>query len=86
MATWDVMELECVTFKSAGRFFAQLRQWYEEIKLFPTSNHVDSLMGKHFDGLKEVIKSFGWPPAQEDGSGWQREECLKEVDRTKYDY
>jgi len=86
MGTWDVMELHCVTFESAERFFARLRQWYEEMKLFPTDAQVNFLTGAHFDGLKDVIRSFGWPPAQEDGSGWQREECLKEVDRTKYDY
>lgn len=79
MVTWDVMETTCVSFDNAREFFDQLRQWFEEIKLFPVPTEVAFLVGDHFDSVKNVIRSFGWPPAREDGSGWQREECLKEV-------
>jgi hypothetical protein len=81
VVTWDVMEVSCVSFDSAKEFFTRLRQWYEEIKLFPVPNEVAFLTEDRFDGVKDVIRSFGWPPAREDGSGWQRKKCLKEVER-----
>jgi hypothetical protein len=80
------MESHCSTYDDAKDFFPRLRRWYEEIKLFPTPNQVNFLFEDRFDGLKEAIRSFGWPPAQGDESGWRHEECLKEVERTAYDY
>ena len=75
------METSCVSFDSAAEFFTHLRQWYEEIKLFPVPNEVAFLTEDRFDGVKDVIKSLGWPPAREDGSRWQKEKCFEEVER-----
>ena len=59
-----------------------MRQQYEEVKLFPTPREVNPLLGDRFQGLRDAIRSFGWPPKEGDRSEWKREECLKEVRRT----
>jgi len=43
------------------------------------------LKGERWDDLKANIRSFRWPPTQGDGSGWQREAFLKEVERIAYE-
>jgi hypothetical protein len=86
VAVWDVMEPNYLNYSNAGEFFSQLRQWFEEVKLFPTPNEVNPLSGDRFEGLRDVIRSVGWPPDQGSGSEWKREECLKEVGRTVFNY
>lgn len=81
VVTWNVMEAYCASFDCAKAFFTRLRQWYEEIKLFPVPNEVAFLTEDRFDGVKDAIRSFGWPPTGEDGRGWQKEECFEEVER-----
>lgn len=71
------------SYGSVGEFYALLGQWFEEVKLFPTcKGGVDFLAGDCGKDLREVVRSYGWPPANADGGGWRRKECLEEVERT----
>lgn len=87
VAVWDVMHSEYRHFGSAKDCFTHLKRRFEEIELFPTHDgRVFTLQEDRHRGLKYVIRSFGWPSTDEDGKEWKREECLKEVERTIYDY
>ena len=80
MATWDVMESACDRYDSAKEFFDDARQQFVKIRLFPIPTEVALLYGEEFDGFKDWIRSFGWPPAREDGATWRRDECMKQIE------
>jgi hypothetical protein len=86
MATWDIWEGQCSRYSSAKKFFADARQEFENIILFPIPTEVAFLHGDEFDGLKDWIRSFGWPPAWEDGATWRGDECMKQIDEKAYEY
>jgi hypothetical protein len=73
------MEIECGTYHSAKEFFADARQDFENIRLFPIPIEVALLLGERFDSFKDWIRSFGWPPAREDGATWKRDECMAQI-------
>lgn len=74
------MEGECDKYDGAKEFFAHARQDFENIRLFPIPTEVALLHGDRFDGFKDWIRSFGWPPAREDGATWRRDECMKQIE------
>jgi hypothetical protein len=78
LAVWDIWECECGKYDSAKEFFAGVRQDFEKIRIFPIQHEVAGL-GNSFDDFKDWIRSFGWPPAREDGATWKRDECLKQI-------
>jgi len=85
VAIWDVDESGYASFDSAGEFYAWLRKEYEELKVFCAPGidvpaHVYSLTRDRYHSFKEVIRSLGWPPGDE--SEWNREEAMKEVERS----
>jgi hypothetical protein len=79
VAVWDIWECECGKYDSAKEFFADVRQDFENILLFPIPEEVALLHGDRCDGFKDWIRSFGWPPAREDGATWKRDECMKQI-------
>jgi hypothetical protein len=80
VATWDVWEAECDRYDSVKEFFADARQDFEKIRLFPIPTKVACLVGDDCDGFKDWIRSFGWPPAREDGATWRRDECFELIE------
>lgn len=82
VAVWDVMDTNYMSFNDAEQFFARVRRWYEEVKLFSTPTEVDLLSEDESRVMKALVASFGWPPAAEvEGSGWRKEEGFREVER-----
>lgn len=75
-----------LSYSDEREFFTRARQWFEELELFPTGNEVKHYSHDRLQGLRALIRSFGWPPPPGDGCGWKRRECFKEVERMVYDY
>lgn len=44
------------------------------------------LSSDKMQGMKDAIRSFGWPPAKGDGVGWKREEYFNEAKRLFDEY
>jgi hypothetical protein len=80
VAVWDIMEGQYSGFDSAKEFFAHVREDFEKLNFFPVPDEVAPLNGDECDDFKAWIRSFGWPPAREDGATWRREECMKQID------
>lgn len=89
---WDFDDNHYYSFESAGEFFAWLKKQYEDLEVFSVPGPFDTpgefwllrnWNDRHRD-FKEVIRSLGWPPR--DGSGWNREQGMKEVERRAPDY
>lgn len=67
------------SFGNTGEFTTSLRESFETLEIFHTPNAVERM--RKDDRLKDVARSFGWPPPQGDESGWRREECFKAVEK-----
>ena len=53
-------------YDSAGEFYASVKSSFEELEIFPVPNgvhdHVEPLGNPGDERLKDVVRSFGWPP------------------------
>jgi hypothetical protein len=84
------MDDDYSSFDSAGQFYAWLRKKYEDLEVFPVSGlngQLDPVMFLTKDrhqGYKDFVRSLGWPVV--DGSGWKRDEAMKELQRVYPDY
>jgi hypothetical protein len=82
---WDVEEGQYWGFDSAGEFYTCLREKYEKLEIFPVigttggPDKVIPLTNDSHQGYKDFVKSLGWPLL--DGSGWKRDEAMKELQR-----
>lgn len=82
IVVWDVIVGKWTNYFDAGECFKDFRKELEELKIFPNDLGGIGHMDQDSEGLKDKIREFGWPPpAQGDGNGWKREECLKEAER-----
>jgi len=82
---WDVDQLDYLSFDSAGEFYAWLRKKYDNLEIFPVTgltggpDNVIPLINEKHQDYKNFVRSLGWPLG--DGSGWKRDEAMKELQR-----